>query len=783
MADPAAHRERLVAAGELLRLGLGLPACEMLEQADPERVPAPVLGALREQASARSGRRSWSRYATTYAANLRALERRGACLDEIRAAWSAIQDDCQVFEDNHGAVHVRVKAAAGWRWWPAFDDHRIAAAAAPLPADHAQLMPGPYAFDGIGLGWYFERVWRATRNTFLGYSPALYWVEPNALAVAIALHLHDWQELLSDEAVMIFAGRGAGSRFRETLLSDSDLPPPVLLFSAPSRPPADPEQGACRRADVAAIVAEVVRVRAARAAESFRGIEAVYANRDARYWASRFASALREGPRPTTDPAAAPLRILGSVSTHTSFLQYSMRDALRAFEQLGCRTKLLIESRPFERIGAATWHRVIEEFQPDLFFVIDHLRTSFVGKIPRNLPQMTWDQDALTHLFNADTIRRMGPLDTVVGLPQFELIGRGGCDPDAFLPAHMATSPERFDVQALSDDEQARYRCDVSYVSHASQTADEFHVAERAKCRDRHVRRLLDHVFPLAVAQVREHGAVSGGVMQRLLLDAEQRCGLRVTDADLRHRLLSWYIWRLCDRVFRHQALEWVARWAQRTGRSFRIYGNGWERHPSLSSFAAGPAENGRELLCVYRASAINLQLMPAGFLHQRALDGILAGGFFLARQTMADRRDPRLTPLAQAIARRGLRSAAALRASGDADLTATFDAVRESLGHADEEAEKTFHFVRCDAQLDYPCDVFPCFAQIVFRDAASFEQAAETFLAAPARRTEIVAAMRRIVTERYSYQATMRKFLMFAADYLAKATGAAEATRCADRP
>ena len=69
-----------------------------------------------------------------------------------------------------------------------------------------------------------------------------------------------------------------------------------------------------------------------------------------------------------------------------------------------------------------------------------------------------------------------------------------------------------------------------------------------------------------------------------------------------------------------------------RTGVRSGSTANGWENHPTLSEFAAGPADNGRELLCIYRASKINLQLMPAGFIHQRALDGLASGGFFLTR-------------------------------------------------------------------------------------------------------------------------------------------------------
>jgi hypothetical protein len=94
---------------------------------------------------------------------------------------------------------------------------------------------------------------------------------------------------------------------------------------------------------------------------------------------------------------------------------------------------------------------------------------------------------------------------------------------------------------------------------------------------------------------------------------------------------------RLYDRIIRHQSLEWTARWARTHGKSFKLFGRGWERHPALSEHAAGEVASGYDLRCLCQASAINLQVNGYGSLHQRLLDALSSGGFVLSRYNPAD--------------------------------------------------------------------------------------------------------------------------------------------------
>src|SRR4029450_13855633 len=79
-----------------------------------------------------------------------------------------------------------------------------------------------------------------------------------------------------------------------------------------------------------------------------------------------------------------PLRILGITSRYTTFLQYSMRDWLSAFERLGPQTRLGTEQSDHEITGPVAFAEATADFQPDLVVCIDHFRKE-LGGLPANV--------------------------------------------------------------------------------------------------------------------------------------------------------------------------------------------------------------------------------------------------------------------------------------------------------------------------------------------------------------------------------------------------------------
>jgi len=755
---PACDHTRARLASALLDLGLGTAAEEVASPLMGGEL-APAAGEIIQAARRSSGRVSWGRFRDRFGRNLQALAGRGVSPALVERAWETTRSSLLPFLDRAGLVQLRWQPAGRpAQWISGVRDHRAAAGRAQLPADIRRPLPGPYALDGVGLGFVFERLWDATRNTFMSYSAAIHVVEQRPERLALALHLHDWAELIADPRVHWYVGPTAIEDFRARLVHDERLALPGFVMNLGSELSAlDGGFAGELSAAIRDFSMEIEHVQShARAAA-----DALYEDRSASDWHCRWQAALAG--------SEAPLRVLGVTSMHTTFLQHSMRDCLAALERMGCVTRLLIEERSFEFLGPGVWSRTIREFEPDLLLSFDHLRTSFVGRVPDGLPILTWDQDALPHLVNPETIRQMGPLDAVVGLAHWREIADANGSAAPFLACHMATDPDRFSDCQPSSPELERFACDVSFVGHGSQSAAAFHDEFRSGLADPLGRRLLDALFEIACRHMRLNaGVVHEGVLARLFEQAQQECEIRVDDPAQRDRIGGWYLWRVCDRLFRHEALTWASAWAVGTGRTFHIYGKGWEGHPSLSRFARGPIDNGRDLPVLYRASKLNLQLMPAGFIHPRALDGLCAGGFFLARRCVADSRDRRFRSAWAELRALGADDCPAGQPTLESRVAECIEPIRRDYLRTADTARHAIEFLRANQTLDYPVEVFDRFDEILFDSPESFAQRADRFLVDPAERASIVRSWRETIASRYSYDASLKRFLTFHAAALA---------------
>jgi len=750
---PEDHYARLMAAREYLQLGLVTPAKELLEESESVPGAPGEFAEVRRSLDQVGGRVvPWSKLRSRFDANLAALAGRGVDPSAIRSAWESESRRYDLFLDQREVYQVRERDVEGVsHWYPSLADHAAEASARALPDDVRQNMPGPYLFEGLELGWYFPRIHEATRDTFLGYSCALFIVERDPARLAVVLHLQDWREIAADPRVFWCFGERWPETLRALWNDNVNLPFPRHAITAATHVGSVPT--------AAEVVTQAVSAREATCRESLTESQRRYARRDLRYWSERFDEAL--------SGRGEPLRILAAVSTHTTFLQHSMRDAQRAFETLGHRCVVLSESRNFESIGPLCYHRAIRELDPDVFFILDHLRPEFGGLIPTNLPILSWDQDQLPHVFTVENMKGVAAHDFVAGCSKARWV-RAGCNPRQFLASRVPTCPEQFSGAPLSREEMDRYQCDVSYVSHASQTPLEFHRQERGGCGDPRFAAVLDACFELLPPMLARHRVAGWGVAQSVVDEACRRCGVTIPDPEVRSRLMWWYVWRLGDRLFRHEALEWVADWARKRRASFRIYGNGWEKHPTLSAFAAGPAQNGRELLCIHRASRINLQLMPAGFVHQRALDGLASGGFFLTRLTPGDVGAATLRALVRRVHELGIGCVRELMSHADAELVRLLrDYQGDFLHLVDVEKDDFLHELLVNAELPTAEELFPRFSEIAFNSAEQFAVAADRFLQDDCLRFELSEPMREAVLAHLSYRPTMELFLRLMAEHL----------------
>ncbi len=329
------------------------------------------------------------------------------------------------------------------------------------------------------------------------------------------------------------------------------------------------------------------------------------------------------------DPPRQP-RVLLMTSKHTTVLQYSTNDAADAFAQLGWDTRILVEREDHHVVGKEAVMRAAATFKPDLLFTIDHLRHE-VNDLPEQLPFICWIQDNLPNLTSQRAGQRIGRREFVIGSWVENYVQRHGYPRNQCLTMRRLTRP----LDALPSDGEGE---DLVYVSnHSDQPAERLttmlqqrgapNLPDGASLVRTAGQHMVDHYE--SEKCLRESSDV-----RRLLTGAMPQL-----DVDTVH-VLAKYLEELNTLLYRQQALRWAAEIAEQHGLSLGIYGKGWERHPRFKRFARGVIAYGEPLQQLTYRSKINLQLEPfAPTHHQRLLDGLAAGGFFLSRKRRPEDR------------------------------------------------------------------------------------------------------------------------------------------------
>lgn len=734
----------------LARLGLLAAVRGVIDRVPADQRTGPDWQALSEAAdSPRDGRVAWTSRKGRFRANLAALERRDPdAARSVDESWQRHQADFELHQTRDGVPGV-LRAGEVWPpgWIPFLDDH-AAVAGERLRLEKPGLLPPPLAFLGIGLGYEFIEAYARTQRVFLEASSTIYVVEPKPELLAIALHVQDLQPIIADLRVQWFVGDNAVAAFKRRIEEDSRWPLTDLVFTF--------SLSGGDASELRAAMASAGRLRQQEVERLTSALDAAYAGRDARWWADRFSAATDAQGHATGEP----LRILGLTSLHTTFLQYSMRDCLRAMEKLGHETKLLIEPSPHQPLDAATALRTQLEFKPDVVLLLSRMRYEMPGFIHPAIPSVTWDQDNLPWVFDPAKKPQLAWNDFLMGFAAASARRRFGWPEQRLMFCEMAGSEDTYSPVPLPEAELAPYRCDVSYVSHASATVEEEMRSVESWLPQGRLRTLFHDVAPSLLQYWRNGGDFPAPIMTPLI-DACEARGWAWTVDEL-GRVVQ-VIQRLGDRLFRHVALGWAADWADRTGRTLRIYGNGWERHPRLSRYARGPTRNGEELRRIYQASAINLQLMAFGFLHQRALDGLMAGAFFLTRRSGSDEHAPVMRRLEVLLDSAGVSTWPELNALRDAPLQSEIvSLMRRWFADPRTLSPQTVEVIRCAACRVSAVEAIPEFDRIAFSNAKEFETMTEAHLADPTDRGRLASRMRTALLERFSYKVRMKDLLGF---------------------
>lgn len=620
--DPDDASAAVLACRAYITLGLNGPARDLLNSSPLASIGGADCKALGERlAGMASGRVAWSSLQNQFDRNLAAAAESHPQLREHQDRLRVIPRNLELFRSADGEYHVSHKRQShASRWVEGLHATETMMRSAVLPHDPKALMCGPYLVVGDRHGALFAKVFSATSNMFLTFTPRVYVLEEDLEAFGIGLYLAASVDALCHPRCQLFVGPDCVTRLAEYFSARPQLSAPEYVVRLNQAG----DELANRAMDA---LQPRIEEQSLAASRTLATVGQYYESLPEGHWRQRFAS-----------DGQSPLRILGLTSRFTTYLQYSMRDWIAAFRDRGHDCRVLKEKNDHDLLTPARIAEEIADYKPDLIIIIDHLRMEYHPVIPPNVPMVCWIQDMLPNLTSVEAGRSQGPLDFIIALDCAAYVERYAYPGERAMPWTMATDARTFDCQPMSDEQLSPYRCDVSYVSSHSKMPAAFHKERRAMFAGQaEALVLVDELFTAVQASFKAKPRTASASLTHLLEDVEEATVGGSLHPETRKAVLNNYVYPLAELLFRQTALEWAADYCDRNNLSFKLYGNGWEQHSRFAAYANGFAHNGPQLRAIYQASKINLQIIGTGSLHQRLLDGLMAGGFFLIRYTPGD--------------------------------------------------------------------------------------------------------------------------------------------------
>ncbi|RNC82641.1 MAG: hypothetical protein ED559_12950 [Phycisphaera sp.] len=571
-----------------------------------------------------------------------ALKVRGIDLTDEFSAWKAGLGKFSWFRSSDGNI-VR---KSGDELSHLYDHLGEAKQLGETHIAQASSSDAPLTIEGIDPPWMLIEVCEKTPHLATGYQPGIRLIQTDVSEFLDGCALADISALLLDERVDLFLGEESALKLKETLARDAGTPiagpyMPLRTLRKPMTPSA---------ADV---------FRAALTEQDHEHQRLLKSNhlrdtaRDEGWWRSRISDAI-EGK-------ADPLRVLIPVSRFTTVLGSMCQDLAESLRAKGCEVCVLTEPGPNRKLSVLAYSRAIDGFDPDIILAPNHTRRDLERVItghgaplpeqrvlPAGVPFVVWIQDAMPHLLTFEAGASIAPLDVVIGHVSSEMINDLGYPKEALESVQLVASERRFSIKNVDQNERDKLACDAAMMTHHSETPEAM--------RDRLLseigsspaaRRAVEAMLPEIEEIVAKVDEPPGTYFRaRTLLDQHQ-----AFDISTKELLLQNFVLRIVDQSLRHQAAMWAGEICEARGWSFRIFGKGWEDHPTLSRFAGGDLPHDSSLAAAYAGAGVTMHVSEFNAIHQRIFECALSGGCPIIRCTLNTLKQARL-PLMMRILR-----------------------------------------------------------------------------------------------------------------------------------
>ncbi len=592
---------------------------------------------------------------------------------------------------------------------------------------------------GIGDGYLLNHLAHHPPALVYNMQQVVHLFEPDAQLVRVVMMIHDFtgpRGPIEQPRFGWFVGPQWQADFERTICDDLHLPAPAATVSQ-------------------SLDLDEIKVGLKTASEAYAALDQQLDEQVKTYYAKLPDNHFQR--MFSLDPPRPP-RVMLLTTRFSSVIQYSTYDSAHGFEQNGWQTRVLIEPSDAHGLPRPAVRKMLAEFKPDLVFQIDHHRHEHEDVFPDRLPFVCWIQDHLPNLTSEEAgakldgrdyvLTAVGPMYTgIYGYPKRQCI-------DLSKLTRVPPRPARW----TSDGD------DLAFVSNASQVP-----AKLAGQLEEAIAPFLDdltlirEVCRRMMKLYEEDGSLATAYeVRRFYTRCERDTGRFLTHGEARDRLLRVLTEKLNNALYRQQALRWAAEIAEELGLSFGLYGMGWERHPPFAPYARGVVKYGADLEQLTRRTRINLQVVPFHCMHQRLLDGLVAGGFFCVRHHPYDHLAEELSNYIDA---NDLHDAA--------DIHQAFDQLDKA---KHEEFQQLLFRCAClsefgdvlglvqswrRAKLLLPGEpALPRFDEVAFDSKDSLRRHLERFIDDEDARRAIADAQRQHVEHRLSYTAGMRRVI-----------------------
>lgn len=291
----------------------------------------------------------------------------------------------------------------------------------------------------------------------------------------------------------------------------------------------------------------------------------------------------------------------------SSVLQYQVRDLAEAFNRLGWKTRIMKDKNmTFQQISDA-----IDEMKPTFVSAICVSRAELGGAIPEDVPFVFWIQDHIKRFFTPPALSTR-PFDLTYCMLDHTIAEAKRAGIPNVQPLRMAVN------ELLYADGEVReeYRCDVAFVTNL------------------YPPKLLKHDPDLLMACAERISAFPLTPWTQWMTAAQAKSIVQY--AGIKNPS-EYEVVDLAVNLPRYSQRVPPVLWAKDLGLEVKVFGEGWDIVPGLSSLCKGPVQNGTDLRDLYRSASVHLHACGIN-LHPRVMECSLSGGFILAKDQNVDK-------------------------------------------------------------------------------------------------------------------------------------------------